>query len=107
MRRTLITLFSTGIALASAGHAAASPHDDGCPSAFEAKTIAEWNLLGYLHAPGRADAVENGGNGDGITCGMEMPDGYLWGFFWKAGGVMPQVEVAQLFVDNDLPPADL
>jgi hypothetical protein len=104
MRRTLITLLSTGIALASAGHAAASPHDDGCPSAFEPKTLEEWTALGYLHAPGRVDEA---GNNDGITCGMEMPDGYLWGFFITAAGVVPQADVPQLFVDNNLPPADL
>ena len=41
MRKALITLLSTGVALATAGHAAASPHEEGCPSAFEPKTLEE------------------------------------------------------------------
>jgi len=101
MRTFLITLMSAGIALASAGPVAASPGEDGCPSAFEPKPLEEWTALGYLHAPGRVDQA---GNNDGITCGMEMPNGYRWGYFIKAAGVVPQAEVPYRFVDNDLPP---
>jgi hypothetical protein len=103
MRTALVALLSTGIALAAAGHAAASPGEDGCPSAFEPKTLEEWNDLGYLHAPGRVDLA---GNNDGTTCGMVLPPGYRWGFFVQARDIETTPAVPYLFVDNDRPPAD-
>ena len=104
MRKTLITLLTSGTVLASAGHAAASPREDNCPSAFEPKTVEEWIALGYLHAPGRVDEA---GNNDGITCGMEMPDGFRWGYFVTAAGISSTPDVPYRFTDNNRPPADV
>lgn len=104
----------------AAGIAIAAPTDNGCPSAYTARTVDEWEALDSRDKlPAEIDdanltpepdgALFDGvaGNEDGIVCGRALPDGFTWGWALHAFGI-PASEAPDTFYDfrdNDSPAA--
>lgn len=72
------------------------------PDGHEARTLEQWAVDGYTGVPPVLDAA---GNGDGVVCGIAMPEGYRFGRFETALGLDPPVDVIYRFADNHRTPA--
>lgn len=100
---------------------AATPVETGCPSAYTARTVAEWEALDSRYKlpaeiddanltpePDGAPFDGVAGNEDGIVCGRALPEGFTWGWAVQANGI-PSSEAPDIFYDfrdNDSPAAD-
>jgi hypothetical protein len=101
MRKTLVsTAVSAGVLLLGGTPISATPVTTGCPTGYEAKTLDEWAALNHEFAPPFIDAS---GNGDGVVCGLALPDGFRFGRFITALDIEPHADVLYLFTDNDSP----
>jgi hypothetical protein len=91
----LVTLLlALGLLMATAGPVPALPTETGCPSAFQVLSVAELTAQGY-RAPALVDAPANGGNGNGLVCGLPLPQ--------QACGPDCPVPVFYQFGDDNLP----
>jgi hypothetical protein len=88
------TLPLLGLATVTAAPVAANPTETGCPTAYQVLSVADLTALGY-HLPAQLDDPANGGNGDGLVCGLPLPDA-------SCGPECP-VPVYYNFFDNNLP----
>ena len=68
-------LLTLGLLTATAAPAAAVPTETGCPSASQVLSVAELIPLGYRF-PAIIDDPANGGNGNGLVCGLPLPEAY-------------------------------
>jgi hypothetical protein len=91
-------LLALGLLTATAAPAAAIPTETGCPSSSQVLSVAELIPLGY-RAPAEIDAPANGGNGNGLVCGLPLPEAYRQA---RCGPNCP-VPVIYLFRDDNLP----
>ena len=55
-----------------AGRAGATPPDTGCPSGYRVLDVASLTEQGY-QLPAIIDDPANGGNGNGLMCGLPLP----------------------------------
>ena len=117
MRRAVAAMSLAAMgSVALAGGAVANPTDSGCPAAYEARTVAEWESLDSRYLlPAEIDDADlvaqqapfDGvvGNEDGIVCGRQLPEGFTWGWATQARGI-PSTEAPEIFYDfrdNDNP----
>jgi hypothetical protein len=68
----LALLLLLGLLTATAAPAPALPNETGCPSAFQVLSVAELTAQGY-RTPAIVDDPANGGNGNGLVCGLPLP----------------------------------
>jgi hypothetical protein len=100
MKKTVVivamaTLPWLGLATVTAAPVAANPTETGCPSAYQVLSVADLIAQGY-HLPAQLDNPANGGNGDGLVCGLPLPD--------AACGSSPcPIPILYNFLDNNLP----
>jgi hypothetical protein len=94
----LALLLALGLLTATAAPAAAIPTETGCPSSSQVLSVAELIPLGY-RAPAIIDDPANGGNGNGLVCGLPLPEAYRQA---TCGPDCP-VPVIYLFSDDNLP----
>jgi hypothetical protein len=90
----LALLLLLGLLTATATSAPALPTETGCPSAFQVLPVAELTAQGY-RAPAIVDDPANGGNGNGLVCGLPLPQ--------QACGPDCPVPVFYQFGDDNLP----
>ena len=82
IRMRALTLMAAGaLLLVTPAAVAATPVDDGCPSATAVTAIADLLAQGDYGVPGRIDDPANGGNGDGYVCAFPLPQALAdaWG----------------------------
>jgi hypothetical protein len=89
----LALLLLLGLLTATATPAAAIPPETGCPSAFQVLVVEDLLAQGY-RAPAVIDNPANGGNGNGLVCGVPLPE--------KVCGPDCPVPVLYNFLDDDL-----
>jgi hypothetical protein len=103
-------IFSVGIATAVAA-TEETPVVTGCPAAYQALTVEEWEQLDARYKlPAEIDdanltpepdgAPFDGvpGNADGIVCGRALPEGFTFGWAEQANGI-PSNEAPDIFYD--------
>jgi hypothetical protein len=90
----LALLLLLGLLTATAAPAPALPTETGCPSAFQVLSVAKLTAQGY-RAPAIVDDPANGGNGNGLVCGLPLPQ--------QACGPDCPVPVFYQFGDDNLP----
>lgn len=122
MRRIMSAALMASLAvLPATATATATPIDTGCPSAYAARTVTEWEALDSRYKlpaeiddanltpePDGAPFDGVAGNEDGIVCGRALPEGYTWGWAVQALGI-PSSEAPDIFYDfrdNDSPAAE-
>jgi hypothetical protein len=99
MKRTVVIVAMAalpwlGLAMVTAAPVAANPTQTSCPSGYQVLSVADLTAQGY-HVPAQADDPANGGNGDGLVCGLPLPD--------AACGPDCPVPIFYNFLDNNLP----
>jgi hypothetical protein len=87
-------LLALGLFTATSGPASALPTETGCPSGFQVLSVAELTAQGY-RVPAILDDPANGGNGNGLVCGLPLPQ--------QACGPDCPVPVFYQFSDDNLP----
>lgn len=119
-----LTIASAAAFLVSVGLATAvtategTPTETGCPAAYEALTVEEWEALdpryklpaeiddaNLVPEPDGAPFDGVAGNEDGIVCGRAYPAGFTFGWAETAFGI-PSSEAPDIFYDfrdNDSP----
>jgi hypothetical protein len=102
MKQAKALAASTGAALGlltlpSVANAAETPVETGCPAGYAVLSVAELTPQGY-RVPAFLDNPVNGGNGDGLVCGLPLPEAFKEARFPNAS-----VAVIYLFADNNNP----
>jgi hypothetical protein len=69
----LALLLLLGLLTATAAPAAAIPTETGCPSGYQVLVVADLIAQGY-RVPALLDDPANGGNGNGLVCGLPLPE---------------------------------
>jgi len=72
---TVATALFAGVTGAAAGTVAALPTETGCPTSSDVLEVAALTAQGY-RVPARVDLA---GNGDGLVCAHEQPEGMAFG----------------------------
>ncbi len=113
----LAALATAGLATAATA-TADTPTTTGCPAAYDALEVAEWEALDARYRlpaeiddanltpePDGAPFDGVAGNEDGIVCGRALPAGFTFGWAVQANGI-PSTEAPEIFYDfrdNDSP----